>query len=203
MNPSLQRTRLSAARNMARLQSILQDMPITAQSRYALAEIILIRAAAILENSIAEIAYKLACGARFANGNREQLTVICSSLSNARITMLSENGARAQPKGSLRWTKAAHVIESTKCVIDDGGAFATSCRVHGQIIAEIFDVRHYAAHRNKSSRAKYQKWVRSQYGQERPIQLGYFLLTRNLRPTANLDRYLRTIPVVIADLCAG
>ena len=178
-------------------------MPSTAQSRYALAEIVLIRCAAILENSTAEIGYKICCGAAYRNGTQENLSLRCTSLSNARLTLLSENGARTPPKTNLKWTRGSDIIRSTKSVIDETGKFAAACRQHGASIAEIFDVRHYAAHRNTTSRAKYRTRVRQIYGQDRNIQLGYFLLTENLRPISNLSRYLRTTPVIIDDLTAG
>ena len=203
MRPSLDRSRLKAAQDITKLRSILSDMPTTAPSRYALAEIVLIRCAAILENTIAEVAYKICCGAQFRDGSTDTIAVRCTSLANARITLLSENGNRARPKSNLSWTKSSSIIESTKSVIDELGHFATNCRNHGSNIAEIFDVRHYAAHQNASSRAKFQTRVRQQYGQYRKVQLGYFLLTVNLRPMSNLERYLRTVPVIIDDLTAG
>lgn len=178
-------------------------MPATAESRYALAEIVLIRCAAILENSTAEIAYKICCGAQYRNGVSEQIATRCTSLANARNTLLSENGTRTRPKTNLKWTRGGDIVKSTKSMVAETGAFASAARQHGSIIAEIFDVRHYAAHRNASSRAKFKRQVRHVYGQDRNIRLGYFLLTVNLRPMSNLERYLRTVPIIVDDLTAG
>lgn len=200
---SLERSRAKAHTDIAKLRAILGDMPATAQSRYALAEIVLIRCAAILENSTAEIAYKICCGAEYRNGLTENIATRCTSLSNARGTLLSENGTRTSPKANLKWTKGADIVRSTKSIIDETGAFATAARQHSAIIAEIFDVRHFAAHRNASSRAKFKMRVRQVYGQNRNIQIGYFLLSVNLRPMSNLERYLRTVPVIIDDLTSG
>lgn len=200
---SLDRSRRKALADIAKLEAILADMPATARSRYALSEIVLIRCAAILENTTAEVAYKLCCGATYLNGSQEVIAARSTSLAGARSMLLSENGTRAKPKQNLNWTKGGDIVKSVKCIINEQGAFASACRQHGSIISEIFDVRHFAAHRNASSRAKFQKWVKNIYGQERGISLEYFLLTKNLRPVSNIDRYLRSVPIIINDLCSG
>jgi len=88
-------------------------------------------------------------------------------------------------------------------VLDPTSHYVDTCQRVGPTIAEIFEVRNHAAHKNSSSRMNFQKWVKAQYGQERQLQLGYFLLTRNLAPTSNIERYLTSIRVIIRDLVSG
>lgn len=203
MHLSLPRTAEAAAAEVKRLRQILLDMPATAPSRYALAEIVLIRAAAILERSIAELAYKIACGAIFVNGNRDNILITCRSIQSARTIMLHDNGVRPIAKSNLKWTRASSINDSVSCIIDKNSHFVLSCQRYGSHIKEIFDVRNHAAHRNSSSRKKYHDWVVQQYGQDRNIQIGYFLLTTNLNPICNIDRYLTYCTIIIDEIVAG
>jgi len=203
MSFSLERTNNKVKADIGRLRQILDDMPMTANSRYALAEIVLIRASAVFEDALAEIAYKLACGAEFRNGRSENLSAVHRSRISARIAMLCDGGAKATPANYLKWTKAKYIGQSVKGVLDPNGPYITITRRFGQEIAEIFAVRNHAAHRNSSSRTGYMLWVKQQYGQERRLRLGYFLLTTNLRPTSNIQRYLTQILVITDDLVAG
>ena len=66
---SLAASEREVAAQLERLKRILTDMPQTAQSRYALSEIVLIRAASLFEEAIAAVAYKTACGASFPGGS--------------------------------------------------------------------------------------------------------------------------------------
>lgn len=189
--------------HLDRLHRILNDMPSTALSRYALAEIVLIRAASLFEGALATLAYKLACGAQFPSGNPDLVLVQSHSLSSAQMSMRLEGGARADPKLNLKWTRSRFIIQSVSGVLDPAGHYVQTCQKFGSVIAEIFEVRNHAAHKSGSTREKYLKWVRIQYGHERNLQLGYFLLTQNLSPTPNIIRYLRSIRVVIADIANG
>lgn len=200
---SLASTQTEVNRQIDRLSRILEDMPVTVESRYALSEIVLIRGASIFEEALASIAYKLACGAVFPDGSPDRILVNSRSLVAARNTMRTEGGSRTPPKDFLRWTKARHVAESVRGVIDPTSRYMTTCTRFGSIIAEIFEVRNHAAHKNSSSRRKYMKWVKQQYGQERNIRLGYFLLTRKISATPNVERYLTSIKVIVSDLAAG
>ena len=81
---SLAATQRDVVQQIDRLLKILADMPITSQSRYALAEIVLIRAASVFEGAIADLAYKVACGATFPDGSLDKVLVQSRSMSAAR-----------------------------------------------------------------------------------------------------------------------
>lgn len=200
---SLAATEKSVNAHLDRLVRILADMPATALSRHALAEIVLIRAAFIFEEAVANLAYKLACGAQFPNGNPDAVLVQSNSLAAARMSMRMQGGARATPKDYLKWTRVRYISQSVSGVLDPTSHYLTTCSKFAAPIAEIFDVRNHAAHKSSSTRRNYLKWVKNQYGQERNLQLGYFLLTQNLSPIANINRYITSIRVVVHDIAAG
>jgi hypothetical protein len=178
-------------------------MPATAASRYALSEIVLIRATSVFEAALANFAYKLTCGALFPDGSADVILMPARSLDSARVSMQLEGGARTVPKSYLKWTKVKFIGESIKGVLDPSCHYYETCQRFGSSIAEIFEIRNHAAHKNKSSRAGYQKWVKQQYGQERNIQLGYFLLSTNFVSVPNIVRYITTIKIIVDDIAKG
>lgn len=200
---SLPATKREVHTRLNQLSRILDDMPATALSRYALSEIVLIRACSIFEFALANMASKIACAGPFENGKTDAVILRCRSLEHARQSMLSEGGVRVPPKSNLKWTRASYINESVTGVIEPASHFVSRCRAYGSQIAEIFEVRNHAAHKNSSSRKKYLKWVKAQYGHERNLQVGYFLLTVNLSPTPNIKRYIRTIGIIVDDIVAG
>lgn len=203
MNLSLAATRRDVNAQLERLLEILGDMPSTAPSRYALSEIVLIRGAAIFEGALAAIAYKIACGATFENGKLDAVLVTSRSMEKARATMLNEGGALIQPKQWLKWTRAKYISKSVKGVLDPSSHYVTTCQNFGLQISDLFDARNYASHKTASSRQRYMSLVRRQYGHDRRIQLGYFLLTKNLNPTSNIDIYIRSINIIVNHIVAG
>lgn len=203
MRLSLVATRREVDAQVSRLLSILNDMPATAASRYALAEIVLIRASAVFEAALANLAYKIACGASFENGKVDTVIIPCRSMAFARQQMLCAGGGLAKPRPWLKWTKAKFISESVQGVISPTSHFVTSCQNFGSQISDMFAVRHHVAHKNQSSRTSYMAVVKRQYGQERRIQVGYFLLTKNLSSVSNIERYLKNMSVIIDHIVSG
>lgn len=203
MHVSLSRSEHALAKELLRLNQILLDMPKTVASRYALTEIVLIRATAVFESVIADLAYKIACGACLDSGVADLILAPKSSLVAARNAMLSQGGLLPRPRSNLSWTRANHIVESVKGVLDTNGHFVTICRQHGPIIAEMFDVRNHAAHRNQSSRRKYMIHVRVLYGHERKIEVGRFLSSTNLLTTPKIIQYFASMRAIVREIIAG
>lgn len=198
MAPSLEVTRRFVDAEMGRLEAALRDMeqmPVNLQ--YLVSEIILIRAASILEFALAEIAYKIAAGAVYIDGSRPQLLVACRSMSDARTAMLTVG--RSKQIQSLKWTRSKFILSSVGFVIDKADHYMISCNNFGARIAEIFKVRNFAAHRTKTAKTEYKEVVRSVYGKSRNMQLGHFLLSGNYLPASNLKRYLIEIRSIVND----
>lgn len=200
---SLQTSATAFEREITRLSQILTDMPRTAVSRYALHEIVLIRASAVWEETLAGFAYKIACGAKFTSGSADSVVLASRSLVAARNSMLTKGGQLERPRPYLKWTKARFIGQSVEGVIGPTSHYLTVCRAHGPIIAEIFDVRNHAAHRNRSSNASYLYWVSQTYGQPIHKPVGWYLSTVNLNPVPKIDQYFTQMRAIIGQLLAG
>ncbi len=74
-----------------------------AKYQHFIAEMIMLRLFSIFEDSVAEIAYKLASGAMYSNGNYPTLTCQAGSMAGARGLFL--NHGRARSVQNLKWTK--------------------------------------------------------------------------------------------------
>ena len=203
MRVSLSTSEQKLSKELIRLNQILLDMPKTAASRYALTEIVLIRATAVFETVIADIAYKIACGARLGTGTIDLVLMPTASLVAARNSMLKKGGSLLLARSNLSWSRARLISESVEGVLDDKGHFLTVCRRHGSIIAEMFDVRNHAAHRNLSSKKKYLFHVRALYGHERKIEVGRFLSSTNLLATPKINQYFAAMAAIIREIIAG
>lgn len=199
MAPSLANTQRRVDSEIQKLETIVMGMTgIPASLQYFVSEITLIRAASILEIAIAEIAYKIAAGASYLDGSAPTRLVNCKSISGARTAMLTVGHAR--PKQNLNWTRSHFIAESVRHIISPNDNFCKTCTNFGSQIAEIFKVRNFAAHRNKTSRVKFHEVVRTVYGRDLSLQLGHFLLSSNHVPTPNLRRYLIQTRVIVNDL---
>ena len=199
MAPSLANTRQRVDNEIQRLETILGGMTgIPANLQYFVAEIVLIRTASILEIAITEIAYKVAAGASYLDGSVPTLLINCRSISGAKTAMLTVG--HAKPKQNLKWTRARFITESVRNVIGPNDNFCVTCTNFGSQISEIFKVRNFAAHRNKTSRSEFHQVIRAVYGHDLSSQLGYFLLSSNYVPVPNLRRYLVQTRVIINDL---
>lgn len=197
--PSLARSRSQAILDLKKLSEVLSEtntLPIRVQ--YLIAETVLLRATSVLETVLSECAFKLAAGAIYLDGSHPALLQRCSSMSNARQNMLS--AGRSRPRQYLKWTRAKYIKESVRYVISPTDHYVTICERHGGVIAQIFKVRNFAAHRNTSSRQEYKEAVREVYGRYRPISLGQFLLSKHYVVRPNLQRYLIEARALVNEL---
>ncbi len=81
-----------------------------AKYQYMISEVIMLRLFSTLESTISEVAFKLACGALYRNGNAPLIITHCRSIQDAHSTMLNHNRRRSLQYH--RWTKASFVRES-------------------------------------------------------------------------------------------
>ena len=199
MSVSLSPTRIRFDKEVSKLETILkgfQDIPVNFQ--YLISEVILIRVASLLEFGIAEVSYKIASGSLYLDGSVPKIIVPCRSMQAARTAMLLHG--RKSPKNHLKWSRSKFIREAVENVIDPQDHFVITCTNFGAIISEIFKVRNFAAHRTTSSKTEFREVVKTIYGRERKVQLGYFLLTENYVSVPNLTRYLIESRVVINEL---
>lgn len=169
--------------------------------QYMISEVVMLRLFSIVETSIAEIALKLACGARYKNGNSPIILLRCNSMQNAHLNMLTFN--RSVVPRYLKWTKASFIRDSIKFVLDITDSFYSNIQIHGNIINEMRVVRNHIAHRSHSTKAEYISLVRRKYGGNPNITLGAFLISKARNPISNIDLYLRSSKIVLHDITKG
>jgi len=168
--------------------------------QYFIAEIIMLRMFSILEDAIAEIAFKIASGAEYTNGSTPVLLFRAKSIAGARTAMLSFG--RTKPIQSLKWTKSKYIRDSVSNVIDVSEKYIYYCSIYGAQIDEMRKVRNFLAHRSQTSRSDYKQVVRIAYGANAKISPGVFLIS-DRRSAPRIDTYLSTIPIIIKDLAKG
>ncbi len=169
--------------------------------QYFIAELIMLRLFAMMENAIADVAYKLVAGAVYINGNKPRRLFSASSIAGARTAMLTYG--RSKPRQNLSWTKYKYIKESTSTVLESTEIYLTYAQVHGGTLDELRKVRNFIAHRNSTSRIGYKQVVLATYGANSKIDVGPFLVSEQRSSPAKIDSYLLTVKIIIADLANG
>ncbi len=200
--PLLSNTFRGASTSLARLVSIRSDsVHLPAKYQQFVAEMIMLRLFSVLEKTIAEIAYKICCGAEYINGNVPVLLYRACSIQDARAAMLSRG--RARIASELKWTKSKYIADSTKYTIDGHEKFIFFARTHGGMLDEMRKVRNHIAHNNSSTRLNYKQVVRMSYGADVKTPVGVFLTSTKRVPVSKIDEYLVSTRIIINDMVSG
>ena len=172
-----------------------------AKYQHFISEMLMLRLFSIFEDAVAEIAYKLASGACYTNGKSPSLTCQAGSISGSRGLFLNHD--RPRTIQNLKWTKAKFIRESVQHVIPITESYIVNAQRHGSIIEEMRKVRNVLAHKTSSAKSDYRTVVRNVYGANINIAPGPFLSTTRRSPISNLDIYLASTMIVLADLAKG
>ena len=175
----------------------------TLESRYQymISEVVMLRLFSILEQSIADLACKFACGANYVNGRIPITHVRCRSIQDAAAQMIVIG--RRRPLGYLKWTKINFIEDSIMHVLNTTDFFFVNLQNHSVIINEMRIVRNQVAHRTLSTTISYRNEIRRIYGANLNIGLGVFLLSTNRNPLANIRRYITSTRVILNDAIKG
>ncbi len=168
--------------------------------QYLVAEVITLRLFAVLEDGIAELAYKLAMGARYSSGRRSQLFIRSRSL-NAAQRNLANYGRHGGIQ--LCWSKASYIREAVRYVFYPTEPFNNVATIHGNIINEMRVVRNYIAHKNESSRNNFRVVIRQRFGSALKLIAGSFLISTKRLPVPIMREYLVQTRVVLRDFARG
>lgn len=179
----------------------LGSKALDAKYQYMISEVIMLRLFSTLEATISEVAFKLACGALYRNGNAPIILRPCSSIQDAHTTMLNHN--RRRPLQFHRWTKASFIRESIEHVLDVTDSFFVNVQNHGTLINEMRIVRNHIAHKSTSTRNEYNQLLRITYGGNPRLTVGSFLTSTSRNPLANIDRYISTTRIILNDIING
>ncbi len=172
-----------------------------AKYQHFVAEMIMLRLFSIFEDTVAEIAFKIASGAVYLNERQPILTAQAGSIAGARGLFLSHG--RTKSIQNLKWTKSRYIKESVQHVIAVTDPFINSAQRNGNIIDEMRKVRNYLAHNTTSAKEEFKSVIRLTYGANIRITSGAFLSSTKRTPICNLDRYLSSTKVLLFDMASG
>lgn len=164
------------------------------------AELMIVRLFSTWEQSISEIATKLACGGEYLNGRTPVLmTNRARSLVSAKDLFTSFGRER---RSNPNWSKASYVTSTVSKVIAAPEPFLVHVQNNGGYINEVRVVRNFAAHRNVSARSQFKELVRQKLGADMRFGAGHLLITPRVTPSL-MKQYLATMRVVLRDICSG
>lgn len=172
-----------------------------ARYQYMISEIVMLRLFSILESTISEVAFKLACGAPYRSGKIPVALKQCKSIQDAFINMQSHNRKKAYQ--FLKWTKAKYVRNSIKHVLDITDSFSINVQIHSNSIDEMRIVRNHIAHHASSTKKEYIMLLQRLYGGNPRLTMGAFLTSTNRNTIPNIDRYIRTTKIILNDITNG
>ncbi|OHD90957.1 hypothetical protein [Sulfuricurvum sp. RIFCSPLOWO2_12_FULL_43_24] len=178
-----------------------QSQTLEVKYQYFIAEMIMLRLFAALEDSIAQIAFKLAAGASYTNGLSPTLTTRASNVTAARALFLQHG--RPKPIINLKWTQAKHISDSVKYVIPTTEKFIENVRIHGRILNEMRIIRNVLAHNSTSAKIDFKAMIRQIYGAQVPVTTGAFLTSTRRISTSNLEKYLLSTKIILNDMTKG
>jgi len=168
--------------------------------QYLIAEVIVLRLFAVLEDGIAEIAYKLAAGAMYLSGRAPRLSVVSRSLDMARTNLINYH----RTKGiQLRWSKAKYIKESVENVLSSTESFINVALINANVINEMRVVRNYIAHRSETSRRDFKSIINQRFGSPLKISAGSFLLSTKRIPKPIMVEYLIQTRIILHDFAKG
>lgn len=178
-----------------------ESLSLEAKYQRFIAEMIMLRLFSIFEESVAEIAFKLASGASYTNGRYPALHQQAGSMAGARGLFLTFR--RRKQLQYLQWTKADLIKKSVKYVIPTTETFVMSAQRNGNLINDMRRVRNALAHNSTKVKQEYGDVVRSAYGANIRIPPGVFLSTTKRTTISNLNRYMSATKLILKDIASG
>lgn len=200
--PSISITLSNATKQISRLQGYkLSSESLEAKYQHFIAEMIMLRLFSIFEDSVAEIAYKLAAGAVYTNGSLPMLAIRAGRIIDSRGLFL--NHGRVKPVQYLKWTKASYISDSVKYVIPTTEKFLVNASLNGSKIDEMRKVRNAVAHNTVSARSDYKIVVRATYGANVNIPVGAFLVSERRSPVCKINNYISSVRAILTAMASG
>lgn len=200
--PNLRITIQNSAQQIDKLYAHQVDCEkLEAKYQHFIGEMIMLRLFSIFEDSVAELAYKIAAGGLYLNGSSANLIKRAGRTRDARQLFLTHN--RPKAKDNLKWTKAKFIRESVDNIIPANESFIINAQAHGQIIDEMRKVRNALAHNSHSAKAEFKDILRILYGVNKNIAPGIFLISKRHHHICNLTRYISSTKIVLQTMAGG
>lgn len=172
-----------------------------AKQQYLIGEVVMLRLFSIFEVTVSDVALKLACGARYRNGNIPIVLTSCRSVSDAHSKMLNYN--RRRPLRYLKWTGVNYINNSILYVLNNSDSFYVNVNHHSLLINEMRVVRNHIAHRTRSTQQQFNSELMRLYGANPRLSMGAFLLATNRQPLANINKYIQATKIIMNDITSG
>lgn len=165
----------------------------------ALAELLLMRLFDDLQEALAGIAYRLACGAPYVDNTSPTLFTAPARSTMAARTMF-ETYNRGGRRYYVKWSKTTYIKDTVKHVLDPTNSFTLACDAHALTISEMQIVRNRIAHRNTTTRARFNTVLQRYYGgTPSNVTPGLLLIAPRTVPATPLSRYLTATRVLVKD----
>lgn len=160
-----------------------------------IAEIVLVRLALALENTLKSIFCKLACNANYIDLSHPKLLVKCRSAVHKMETL------KRSRRRSLRWNEGIEIRKNVKHVVDKLDHSVTIIGTVGSLMTEIRHVRNRIVHKNANATKNFSNVVRKYYGAyQRQITCGTLLLSPRVSKPTLVEVYIRQTRVLVKDL---
>lgn len=179
----------------------LGSKSLDAKYQYMISEVVMLRLFSILESTIAEVAFKLACGALYRNGNAPLVHRPCKSMQDASSNMLTFS--RRKPLMYHRWTKSSFIKDSIEHILNLSDSFYSNIQIHGNLINEMRIVRNHIAHKSNSTRQDYNQLLQQLYGGNPKLNVGTFLTSTSRHARPNIDKYIASTTIILNDITNG
>jgi hypothetical protein len=172
-----------------------------ARYQHFIGEMIMLRLFSIFEDTVAELAYKIAAGAFYLDGTSPAILIKSGRTRDSRALLM--NHGRTRPVDNLKWTKPKFIKESVEHVIPATEPFIRIAQAHGQIIDEMRKVRNSLAHNSPSARTEFKQVVRQIYGFNKSVTPGIYLISIRHHRVCNLTRYIGSTKAILQGMARG
>jgi hypothetical protein len=149
-----------------------------------LAELILVRLAVALENTLSQGVYRVGARHELPDGS------FANTLYPPSLLITSERRLKAG-RSKIGWLDASDVCDALKAVLDPTDKTITNLRNHGLVLSQIRKVRNHIAHKNRTSLMHFQTVVSAVYGAKLyGVTPGQLLLTPRAGAQTLLEKLL-------------
>jgi hypothetical protein len=174
--------------------------PLAPAHRKLVAEVVQLRLAILVENTLRSIFSKVACATPYIDGALPAILVPSASMASA----ISNMQVVGRPKTrSLKWNDGAEIRRNIQYLVDSSDYSVLTMLTYGTYLTDVRYVRNHIAHKNSGSRANFRKILLKYYGSAPSgVDCGTLLTTPRFTPTV-LEEQIRTGRAMIRDLTRG
>ncbi len=166
-------------------------------------EILMLRLFSVLESSVREIAFRVACGAPYRNGSSSSPIVVCATLNDAFNNFKTYN--RRKSLSHLKFTNVSSTNDTIKHIIDTSEPFRVKLSAYGVRFEEMRKVRNHIAHHYKNTYTEYRSVICARFGAFKKIRPAVFLNSQisSTNRMTFIEEYLKITKALINDITAG